>query len=84
MRVNESVDVAFVFRRQQWHVAVGAHHGVRRIVEGARALSGNAAGLPVIVFVEAAHPAIFIHGNVEMNFVAPRAEFRSLPAHERF
>ena len=50
--------------------------GVRRIIKRTRALAGNAAGLPVIVLVEAANPAVVIHRHVEMHFVAARAEFR--------
>ena len=52
------------------HVAVGALLRLGRIVKRTRALPGNAAGLPVVVFVEAAHPAVVIHRHVEMNFVA--------------
>src|SRR5260221_715618 len=84
VRVHKAVDAAFVLGGQQRHVAVGAHHGIRRIIKRARALTGNAAGLPVVILVEAAHPAIFINRNIEVNFVASGTELGSLFAHERF
>src|SRR6202050_1481831 len=83
MRVHDSVDVARVFRRLCRHVAIGALLRLGRIVERARALSGNSAGLPVVVLVEAAEPAVMIHRNVEMNLVAGGAEIRRLRFHER-
>ncbi len=66
------------------HVAIGALLRLRRIVERTRALSGNSAGLPVVVLIEATEPAVMIHRNIEMNLVARRAELRRLVAHERF
>ncbi len=80
--MDEAIDVAHVLRRLQRHVAIGALRRLGGIVERARALSRNAAGLPVVVFVEAANPAVVIHRNIEMDFVARRAEFRRLVAHE--
>ena len=65
------------------HVAIGALLRLRRIVERARALPGNSAGLPVVVFVEAAEPAIVIHRHVEVHLVAGGAELRRLRSHER-
>ena len=43
---------------------------LRRVVERARALPGDAAGLPVVVLVEAADPAVAVHRHVEMDLVA--------------
>src|SRR4030095_13020775 len=65
-------------------MTVRTHHRIRRIVKRTGALPAYAAGLPVVVFVEAAHPAIAIHWHVEMHFVAAGAEFRNLFTHERF
>ncbi len=45
-------------------------------------MSGNAASLPVIVFIETAHPAIMIHRHIQMHFVARGAKLRGLRAHE--
>ena len=83
MRMNKPVDVAVVARRNLRHMAIGAVHGRLRIVERARALARNTAGLPVVVFIEAANPAVVIYGNIQMHFVARRAEFRRVHAHER-
>ena len=65
-------------------MAIGAHHGVGRVIKGARPLAGNAAGLPIVVLIEAANPAIVIYGHIQMDFMACRAELRRLIAHERF
>ena len=46
-------------------------------------MPGNAAGLPVIVFVEAANPAVAVHRDIQVNLVAGRAELRRVRAHER-
>ena len=58
------------FEASQRHVAIGALLRLRRIVERTRALPRNSTRLPIVVFVEAAEPAIMIDRNVEMNFVA--------------
>src|SRR5450755_1933258 len=63
-------------------MAVGAAHGVRRIVKRPRALARDAAGLPVVVFIEATNPPVMIDRNVEMNLVTTGAELRGLVAHE--
>jgi len=57
--------------------------GGLRIVERARALSRNSASLPVIVFIEAANPAIAIHGDIQVKLVAGRTELRGVRPHER-
>ena len=44
-------------------------------------MAGNAAGLPVVIFIEAANPAVTIHGDIEVGFVAGRTELRSIRAH---
>src|ERR1700722_5303633 len=71
-------------RRLERHVAVRAVLSLRWIIKRPRALKRNPARLPIVVIVEPPHPAIVVHRNVEMNFVARRAKFRSLRAHERF
>jgi hypothetical protein len=53
-----------------------------RIVKRASAESGDAAGLPVVVVVEAAHPTVVIHRHVEVNLVAGGAEIRRIVLHE--
>ena len=83
MRMHQSFDVASVVRRHLGHVAVRAIHGRLRIVERARALSRNSAGLPVIVFIEAANPAIAIHRDIQVHLVTGRTELRRVRAHER-
>ena len=58
------------------------HHYFGRIVERARAFA-KSRSLPVVVVVEAAEPAIVIDRDVEVNFVARRAELGRLLPHER-
>ena len=84
MGMHEAIDVPHVPGSFLRHVAIGALCGFCRVVKRARALPRNSAGLPVVILVEAAGPAITVHRNIEMNFVARRAELRSLLAHERF
>ena len=84
MRMHQAIDVAGIVRKHHRHVAIGAIHGAFRIIESARALAGNAASLPVVVFVEAANPAVAVHRDVEVDFVAGGAEFRGVGAHEGF
>ena len=64
-------------------MAIGALLRLGRVVERSRALPGNSAGLPVVVFVEAAEPAVVVHRHIEMHFVARGAELSGLLAHER-
>ena len=73
-----------ILHRRERHVAVRASLRLRRIVKRARTEPGDAAGLPIVVIIEAANPAIVIHGNIEMHFVAGRTKIRGLRAHERF
>src|SRR5439155_490668 len=82
MRMHESVHIAIVERRHSRHVAIGTVHGGLGIVEGARALSGYATSLPVIVFIEAANPAVTIYRDIQMDLMARRTELRSICAHE--
>ena len=56
----------------------------RRIVERARALARRGRRLPVVVFVEAAEPAVVVDRFIEMDFVAGGAEFRRLLGVEAF
>ncbi len=83
MRVYESADVAEVARMRPRHVAIGALLRSWRIVERPCTLARYAAGLPVVVLIESANPAIVIHRHIEMDFVATGAEFRRLVTHER-
>ena len=64
-------------------MTIGAGHRLRRIIKRARALPADAAGLPVVVIVEAARPTVVVHGHIEMDFVAGGAELSCLRAHER-
>ena len=71
-----------VVRGDERHVAVGALLRLRRVVERARALARHARGLPVVVVVEAAEPAVVVDRHVEVHLVARRAEVRGLLAVE--
>ncbi len=64
VRMHEAVHIGIIARGHLRHVAIGAIHGRFRIVESARALPGNAAGLPVVIFIKAANPAVTIHRNI--------------------
>ncbi len=64
-------------------MAIRAVRRLGRVIERSRALSRNAAGLPIVVLVKAAQPAVLIHGLIEMHFVARGAKFRRFLAHER-
>jgi len=54
-----------------------------RIVERARALSRTPLACQFIVFIEAANPAIAIHGDIQVELVAGRTELRGVRPHER-
>ena len=83
MGVHFAGNVPHVVGALERHVAIGALLRLRRVVERARALSGDAAGLPVVVLVEAANPAVVIDRHVEVHLVARRTELRRLLLHER-
>ena len=83
MRMHESFHISVIERRDRRHVTIGAVHGRLWIVEGARSLAGDAAGLPIVIFIEAANPPVAIHRDIEVDFVAGRTELRSIRAHER-
>src|SRR5437016_8983927 len=53
-----------------------------RIVKGTRALAGNSAGLPVVVLIEAANPAVMVDRHIQVDFVAGGTKFRRLQAHK--
>ena len=74
--------IAGIVRSHQRHVAIDALLAFGRIVERSGAFA-KAAGLPVVVIVEAAEPAVAVHRHVQMNLVAGRAKFRRIQAHER-
>src|SRR5438552_1960245 len=82
MRVHESGNIPHIFRLRQRHVAIRALRRFRRIIERPRTLSRNAAGLPIVVLVEAANPAVMIHRHIQMHLVATRTELRRLITHE--
>src|SRR5260370_1367601 len=84
MRMHQPVHIAVIGRRNLRHVTIRAIHRRLRIVKRARALPGDTAGLPVVIFIEAANPPVTIHGDIQMNLVARRTEFRGVRAHERF
>ena len=65
------------------HVAVGAGAGFGGVVEGAGALAGDAARLPVVVTVEAPEPAVVVHRLVEVHLVAGGAEGGTVAGVER-
>ena len=79
----KSVHIAEIVGVRQGHVAIGALLRVRWVVERTGSLARDAAGLPVVVFVEATNPTIMVHRNVEVHLVATGAELRGLGAHER-
>ena len=70
MRVNEAINVPHVLRSRERHMAIGALRRFRGIVKRPRALARDPAGLPVIVFVEAAEPTIVVYRHIEVNLVA--------------
>src|SRR3982751_5743203 len=72
-----SVDITWIVRINQRHVAIHAVARLLGVVEGARALPRDAARLPVVVFVEAAEPAVLVYRNIQMHFVTARAELRT-------
>ena len=79
VRVDEAVEVREILGRHQGHVAV--HAGLRfwRIVKRPRSEARHPARLPVVVIVEAANPAIVVDGDVQVDLVASRTEFRHEP-----
>ena len=80
---DDAVLVAEVVRGDLRHVAVDAALRLGRVVERARAHARDAAGLPVVVVVEAADPPVAVHRHVEVDLVARRAEVGGLLFHER-
>ena len=83
VRLHLAVARDRIVRGHERHVAVGALLRLGRVIEGARALARHARGLPVVVVVEAAEPAVVVHRHVEVHLVARRAEVRGLLAVER-
>ncbi len=83
MRADESVDFSGIVGAHRRHVAIHAILRMRRIVERTRAEAGNAAGLPVVVIVEAANPAVMVQRHVQVHLVARRAEVGGIVLHER-
>src|SRR5216684_1609454 len=78
VRMYITLDIAFILGRHQGHVAIRASHRTFRIVEGTGALPGYSAGLPVVIFVEPAHPPVMVYRTVEMHLVAGRTKLRCL------
>ena len=83
MRVDLTVDVAGIVRIDERHVAIGTVAGFLRVIKGARALAGDTAGLPIVVIIEAAEPAVIVYWNVQVHFMTGRAVFGRAVAHER-
>ena len=77
VRVDLALAIARVARSHERHVAIGASHGFVGVIEGARALAGDAAGLPIVVIVEPAKPAVIIHRRIQVHLVASGAKLRS-------
>src|SRR5579863_3925395 len=73
-----------IVRGHQRHMAVRACRGLGGVVKRSRTLPRHAAGLPIVVVVESTEPAIVVYGNIQMDFVAGRAEFGGVLAHEGF
>ena len=80
VRVNHAVAVARIVEGTSGMWQSAQPSDLSRVVERARALAGNAAGLPVVVIVEAAHPAVVVHRHIQVHLVARRAELRRLAA----
>src|SRR5690348_883138 len=81
MGVYIPVDIAHVFRLRERHVAVGTLRRLRWGIKGARAFTRNAAGLPVVILVEASDPAIAVDGHVQVDLAACRTESRRAVAY---
>jgi len=84
MGVNLPIHVARVMRIQERHVTIHTSLRLWRVVEGPRAEPRDAAGLPIVVVVESANPAVIVDVRVEVYLVTRRAEIRSLAADEWF
>ena len=69
VRMHFAGDISGIPRRRHLHMAVRARLRFGRIIKRPRAFARNAARLPVIVFVETAHPAVVIYRDIEMYFV---------------
>src|SRR5260370_29426189 len=78
------MDVSIIVGEYLGDVGGGAIHRRLWIVEGASALAGNAAGLPVVIFIEAANPPVVIYRDIQMNLVAGRTKPRGVRSHGLF
>ena len=83
MRVHESVYVSEIIRTHQRHVAISALRRLRGIIKRPCPLPRDSASLPVVIFIEAAEPAVVIHRHIQMHLVAARTKFCRLSPHER-
>ncbi len=82
VRVYLSVVVAGIVRSNQRHVAIETVGALWWVIKRARALPGNAAGLPIIVIIETPEPAVVIDRHVEVHLVAGGAKLGGIHAHE--
>ncbi len=64
-------------------MAIHAVRRRRRVVERPCPLPRHPAGLPGVVLVKAAEPAVLVHRDIQMHLVAGGAELRRIQAHER-
>ena len=76
--VDPASDVAGIVAVHERHVAIGALHGLGRIVKRARPLSRHAAGLPRVVVIETSKPPVIVDRLVQVDLVAGRAKLRGV------
>src|SRR5438094_284239 len=69
---------ACVVALHERHAAVGALHGLARIVDRARSQSRHAAGLPRVVVIKTSKPPVIVDRLVQVDLVAGRPELRGV------
>ena len=67
--VNLAVDISGICGVDKGHVAIDALLRLLRIIEGQRALVRDTTFLPLIVVVEAAHPAEIVDRFIKVHFM---------------
>src|SRR5258708_10090359 len=82
MGMHNPLVSALIGRLHGRHMAISALRRLRRIVERARTLTGDATGLPIVIFVESAYPPIVVYRKIKMDLMATGAELRCLCTHE--
>src|SRR5258708_9274934 len=83
VRMDVTCVIAIILRRNPRHVAIHAFLRMVGVIEGASALPGDAACLPVVVLVEAANPTVAVHRHIEVTFVPRRTTIPHLPTRTR-